>query len=135
CRPAQARRRRLSLADAAADRGRTLVALARGGRNPVQGGGVGLDTGGRAAAAGLGRSAGAAAWLCPPGAARPLPAAARVGSGRLPLRAAGERACAASVRLDRHDARAHVQITRVLGKIGGWTSCTTVSSASSASTS
>ena len=47
------------LADAAADRGRTLVALGRGRRDPVQGGGLGVDTRGGAAAAGLGRPAGA----------------------------------------------------------------------------
>ena len=60
-RPAPARRRRLSLADAAADRGRALVGLARGRRDPLQGGGVGVDARGGAAAAGLGRPAGAAA--------------------------------------------------------------------------
>ena len=80
--------------------------------------------------------AGAAPRLRPAGAARPLPAAARAGSGRVPLRPAGERAGAAPLRLDRHDARAHLSQPRLLGgTIGGWTSCATVSSASSASTS
>ena len=60
-RSAQARRRGVPLADAPADRGRALLALARGGRDPVQGRGVGVDAGGGAAAAGLGRPAGTAA--------------------------------------------------------------------------
>ena len=52
-RPARARRRRLPLADAHADRGGPLLALGRGRRDPLQGRGVRLDARGRAAAAGL----------------------------------------------------------------------------------
>ena len=55
-RPARARRGRLPLARrASSDRGRPLVALARGRRDPLQGRGLGLDADGRAAPAGLGR--------------------------------------------------------------------------------
>ena len=56
-RPAQARRQRLPLAHARPDRGGPLVALGRGRRDPLQGGGVGVDADRRAAAAGLGRPA------------------------------------------------------------------------------
>ena len=56
-RPAAARSERVPVADAHADRGGPVVGLARGRRHPVQGRGVRLDTGGRATAAGLGRSA------------------------------------------------------------------------------
>ena len=58
-RPARAGPRRLPLAHAHADRGGPLVALGRGRRHPLQGRGVGVDAGGRAAAAGLDRSRGA----------------------------------------------------------------------------
>ena len=54
---------RLPLADAGADRGRTLLALGRGRRDPLQGRGVRLDAGGGTAAAGLDRSAGPPAGL------------------------------------------------------------------------
>ena len=56
-RPDAARPERLSLADAHADRRGPLVGLARGRRDPVQGRGVGVDAGRRAAPAGVGRSA------------------------------------------------------------------------------
>ncbi len=45
---------------------------------------------------------------------RPLPAAARTGADRLPLRPAGEHAGAAALRLDRHGARADLQVTGLL---------------------
>ena len=57
--PLSARPRRLPLAHAAADRGRPLVALARGRRDPLQGRGVGVDAERRPAPAGLVRSRGA----------------------------------------------------------------------------
>ena len=90
-RPAAARRERLPLADARADRGGPLVDLARGRRDPVQGRGVRLDARGGAAAAGLGRPAGAAPGLRLTGAPRPHPAAPRERAGGLPLRARRER--------------------------------------------
>ena len=51
---------------------------------------------------------GATPALRPAGAVRPVPAAARAGSGGVPLRPAGERPGAEPLRLDRHDPRAHV---------------------------
>ena len=59
--PRAARRGRLPLAHARADRGRPLVALARGRRDPLQGRGLGLDAVGGADPAGLGRPGGARA--------------------------------------------------------------------------
>ena len=85
-RPAAARPGRLPLAHARPDRGGALVALGRGRRDPLQGGGIGLDTGSRAAAAGLDRPTGTPAGLCRAGAARPDPAPARGDAHRLPLR-------------------------------------------------
>ena len=85
-RPARAGRRRLPLADAHADRGGPLVALGRGRRHPLQGRGVGVDAGGRAAAAGLDRPRGARRGQRQPRPARPDPPAARAGAARLPLR-------------------------------------------------
>ena len=79
-RPAPARRGRLPLADARADRGGPLVALGGGRRHPLQGRGVGVDAAGRAAAAGLDRSRGARRRQRRPRAARPDPAAARAGA-------------------------------------------------------
>ena len=57
--PLRPRRGRLPLAHARPDRGGTLVAVGRGRRHPLQGGGVGVDARGGAAAAGLDRSRGA----------------------------------------------------------------------------
>ena len=64
-------RTRAQIADA------PLVALARGRRDPLQGGGLGVDAGGRADPAGLGRPGRARPRLRRARAARPLPAAAR----------------------------------------------------------
>src|SRR5262249_33230760 len=138
-RSAQARCGGLPLADAAADRGGAVVALGREGGDSFQGRGLGLDAGGGAAPAGLGRPAGASPGLPAPGALRSLPAAAPSGAGRLPLRAPRERAGAASLRLDRDDPRIDLSESRLLrlehGTIDGWKSRATVSSVSSASTS
>ena len=59
--PMRARPGRLPLAHAQPDRGGALVALGRGRRDPLQGGGVGVDARGGPAPAGLGRPRGAPA--------------------------------------------------------------------------
>ena len=97
-RPAAARPERLPLADAGPDRGRALVALARGRRDPVQGRGVRVDARGGSAPAGLGRPAGAPPRLCGAGAPRPDPPPARESADGLPVRAGGERAGDRAVR-------------------------------------
>src|SRR5213075_1377937 len=101
-RPITARPRRLPLAHPGPDRGAALVALARGRRHPLQGGGLGLDAVGCTAPAGLGRPRGPQPWPCPAGDAPPLPRAARAGADRVPVRAARERGGDPRLREDRH---------------------------------
>ena len=81
------------------------MALARGRRRPLQGGGLGLDAAGGADPAGVGRPGGARPRLRRARAARPLPAAARDDPGRDPLRPHRERARDRALRVDRHAAR------------------------------
>src|SRR3569833_2123857 len=90
------------------------MGLGRGRRHPLQGGGVGVDAERRATAAGVGRSGGAPAWLRLPWDARSLPAAARPGADRLPLRAPGERPGARALRLDRDAAAVVVPVADLL---------------------
>ena len=90
--PARPRPGRLPLAHAGADRRGPLLALARERHDPLQGGGLRLDARRRPAPAGLGRSLGAKPRLRAARDARPLPAPARAGAARVPVRAPGERA-------------------------------------------
>src|SRR5206468_1374661 len=95
------RPRELPLADAHADRGRALLALAGKRDDPLQVGGLGLDAVRRPAPAGVGRSERPQPRVRPARDARPLPAAARAAAARLPVRARGERACDPGLRGDR----------------------------------
>src|SRR5205823_3443540 len=113
-RPAAPRSRGLPLADARTDRGGPLVALGRGGRDLVQGGGLGVDAVRRPAPAGLGRPARPEPWPCEARDARSVPAAAREGPGRVPLRATRERLRDPRVRGDRHAADDHLPLAHLL---------------------
>src|SRR5258708_7304414 len=104
-RPAQARPRRLSLAHAGGGRGGKVVALARGRRDPVQGGGVGVDAGGGPAAAGLGRPGRPPSRLRQPRPARPLPPLARDDARRHSLRSLRQHRRDQPLRGNRHEAR------------------------------
>ncbi len=79
-RPAAPRPDRLPLAHPRADRGGPLVALGGGRRDPVQGRGVGLDAGGRAAATGVDGPARPPSRLCGACARRSRAAAAAQGT-------------------------------------------------------
>ena len=105
---AATRPERVPLADARADRGRPLLALAREGRDPLQGGGVGLDPERCPAPAGVGRPARASPGQRGAGASRPDPAIARRGAGRVPLRARREHARDPALRGRRDGARARL---------------------------
>ena len=80
-RPAGARPRGVPLAHVGADRRGPLVALARGRRRALQGGGIRVDAARGADPAGVGRPGGARPRLRGARPARPLPAAARDDAG------------------------------------------------------
>src|SRR5262249_27824244 len=92
---------RLPLADADPDRGGPLVAVARRRHDPVQGGGVGVDAERGADPAGLGEPGRAEPRLREARDARAVREAAGGRAGRLPLRAARERARDRRLRGDR----------------------------------
>src|SRR6185503_18212889 len=116
-RSAASRPERVSLADEGPDRGGTLVDLARGRGDPLQGGGIRMDARGGPAPAGVGRPACAAPGLRGARPSRPHPAAPRRGAGGVPLRARGERAGDPPVRDGRHGARPRLPERAVLRRL------------------
>src|SRR5439155_22446641 len=104
----------LPLADAHADRGRALLALAGERDDPLQVRGLRLDAVRSSAPAGVGRSHRPQPRVRPAGHARSLPTAARAPADRPPVRTGRERACDSGLRGDRDAANDLVPVADLL---------------------